>query len=143
MKTWKPDTCKCEIEEIYSGTEITGGGQVITKCLAHKDVADEDLYGVLYANPDGENKMKNQVFRILLGYEEIKDLDIAEEKFEKGKSQGLELKDGIEYDWHFEGEGASRVLKVEVKGTDLTQEKKDQISDLCIEKFGEGKVEII
>lgn len=144
MKTWKPDTCECLIEEIYNGTEIIGGGQVLKKCQAHESVADNDLYGVLYSNPDGENKRKNQMLRILLGHEDIKDLGLEEAKTNPdGSSAGLGLKQGIEYTWSFEGTGANRKLKVELKGAILSKQQKDAISALSETKFGSNKVEII
>ena len=144
MKTWKPDTCGCEIEEIYNGTEIVGGGEVLKKCVAHTSVPDDQLYGVLYSNPDGENKRKNQMLRILLGHEDIKDLGLEEEKTNPdGSSGGLGLKSGIDYSWSFEGTGKNRVLKVEVKGANLLKSQKDSIVALCDTKFGTGKVEVV
>lgn len=144
MKTWKPDTCNCLVEEIYNGTNIVGGGAVLKKCEDHAGVPDNELYGVLYLNPDGENKRKNQMFRILLGYEEIKDLGLEEmKKNEKGEDAGLGLKVGIDYIWSFEGTGANRVLKVEIKGANLSKIQKDAIKALSDTKFGEGKIEII
>lgn len=134
MKTWKPDTCKCEVEEIYSGIEIVGGGKVIFKCLAHVDIDDSDLYDILL---NKENRPKNMVYRILLGYEDIKDLELDEMK-----DGSKTLKQGIEYKWRYKGIGADRKLLVEVKGASLSQDKKDAISALCETKFGKGKVEI-
>ena len=143
MKTWKPDTCNCVIEEIYQGTEIVGGGQVVKKCDHHSAVADEDLYGVLYANPDGENKVKNQMYRVLLGMEDVKGLGL--EKITKNKEGNdiTELADGVEYKWSFDGVGYDRKLKVEVKGATLTKGKKDSIKAHADTKFGAGKVNII
>ena len=144
MKTWRPDTCECLVEEIYNGTQITGGGQILKKCQAHESVPDNDLYGVLYSNIDGENKRKNQMLRILLGHEEIKDLGLEELKINSdGSSAGLGLKQGIEYKWSFEGTGANRILKVEVKGANLLKQQKDAISALSETKFGTNKIEII
>ena len=106
MKTWKPDTCECLVEEIYNCAEIVGGGQVLKKCIVHQGVADDELYGILYSNPDGENKRKNQVLNILLGYEAIKDLGLEEAKTnDDGSDGGLGLKNGLEYDWSFTGTG--------------------------------------
>lgn len=144
MKTWKPDTCECLIEEIYNGKDIVGGGQVLEKCLAHQNVPDNELYGVLYSNPDGENKRKNQVFRILLGYESVKGLGLEEAKTDpEGNDVGLGLKKGIEYNWSFEGTGKNRVLKVDVKGASLSILQKAAIKTLCDTKFGVGKVEVL
>jgi len=143
MKTWQPDTCECVIEEIYNGTEIIGGGEVVSKCKVHQDVADKDLYGVLYSNPDGENKVKNHVYRILLGYEGVKDLGLEELKTTTdGESAGLGLKTGLKYEWSFSGEGATRIFAFEVKGAILTQDQKDAILAEASVKFGDGKVEV-
>jgi hypothetical protein len=144
MKTWKPDTCDCIVEEIYQGTEIIGGGQVLRKCEDHSTISDAELYGVLYANPDGENKRKNQMLRILLGLEDVKGLGLEDvRKNADGSDAGLGLKQGVEYRWSFEGTGKNRVLKVEVKGANLLKLQKDAIKDLCDKKFGVGKVEIL
>lgn len=134
MKTWKPDTCECVIEELYSGKEIIGGGKVISKCLAHLNVDDLELYDVLL---NKENRPKNIVYRILLGYEDIKDLGLNEIK------DGVKvLKHGIEYKWNFQGVGSDRKLIVEVKGANLSKSNKDSIIALCDTKFRKGKVEI-
>lgn len=144
MKTWRPDTCSCEVEEIYNGTEIVGGGQVLRKCVAHQSVADNELYGVLYSNPDGENRRKNQMLRILLGHESLKNLGLEEEKFnEDGSSAGLGLKRGIEYAWSFTGTGKNRILSVTIKGANLTPLQKTAIRTFCNTMFGVGKVEIL
>ena len=149
MKTWKPDTCECMVEEIYDGSNIVGGGQVLHKCEAHRDVPDDELYGVLYSTdltqpPTGENARKNMVLRILLGHEEIKGLGLEETKTNPdGSEAGLGLKAGVEYGWSFSGTGKDRVLRVEVKGATLTKAKKDSIRALCGRKFGVGKVEIV
>lgn len=143
MKTWKPDTCDCVVEEIYEGTAIVGGGQVIKKCEAHSTVADEDLYGVLYANPDGENKVKNQMYRVLLGMEDVKGLGLEKVTKDKEGNDITELADGVDYKWSFEGIGYDRKLKVEVKGATLKKADKDSIKAHADTKFGSGKVEII
>lgn len=143
MKTWKPDTCECVVEEIYNGNEIVGGGQVIKKCLAHTAVADQDLYGVLYANPDGENKRKNQVHRLLLGHDSIKNLGLEQTITNPDGTQTVEFKNGISFNWSFNGVGADRVLTVNVTGVTLTNTQKNAIRTFVNNKFGIGKVEII
>lgn len=141
MKIWKPDTCGCEIEEVYNGTDIVGGGQVLKKCVAHAGVADNELYGVLYSNPDGENKRKNHLYRTLLGMEEVNGLALDEvKKDEKGKDVGVGLKEGLEYEWSFSGTGKDRILTATVKGTTIQKTKKDSIKAHCDSKFGVGKV---
>lgn len=148
MKTWKPDTCDCKVEEIYNGTEIVGMGEIINKCSAHQSVPDEELYEVIYGNVVqgiyGENRIKNQVVRVLLGYESIKDLGLEEDKFNPdGSYAGKGLKEGMEYKWYFEGEGKNRVLKWEVIGADLTQKQIDDIQTVCAEKVEPAKLESV
>ncbi len=138
MKTWKPDTCGCEIEEIYDGNTITGGGQVLTKCPAHASVADEDLYGVLYANPDGENKRKNKIERLLLGYDGI-DFNLND----VGEEGEYKFKNGITLNWQFIGSGENRVLQIDVDGYTLSQAQKNQATAFCEQQFGVDKVVFI
>lgn len=142
MKTWKPDTCDCLIEEIYNGTEIIGGGQVLKKCIAHQSVPDNELYGVLYSNTDGENKRKNQVIRALLGYDGI-DLGLQETKINADGSSYIDFKGGINVNWSWVGSGANRVLNIVVNGQSLTTNQKNLIRNFCNTKFGNNKVEIL
>jgi hypothetical protein len=142
MKTWRPDTCECWVEEIYNGAEIIGMGQILKKCTVHQDVLDEELYGVLYTNPDSENKMKNKIHSILLGQDSIKDLGLHKKIIKDGQETS-ELNDGVEYAWSFSGVGKDRKLEVEIKGATLTKAQKKSIKDLGDEKFGVGKVKVL
>ncbi len=142
MKTWKPDTCECEVEEIYNGNQIVGGGQVLSKCSAHQSVADEDLYGVLYSNPDGENKRKNQLIRGLLGYEGFS-LNLHQNKAQADGQTIVDFKDGVSCSWSFTGTGKDRVLQVSVVGATLTTNQKNALKNFANTKFGVGKVELI
>lgn len=140
MKTWKPDTCECHIEEVYNGTEVVGGGQVLNKCQAHTDVPDDELYDVLL---NKENRVKNGLHRVLLGHDEIKTLGLHKMTRQKDGTDVAELKDGVEYKWQFEGTGKNRVLKAEIVGATLTKNQKDAIKSLCDEKHGVGRVDIL
>lgn len=166
MKIWKPDTCDCILEEIYDQTfdsnagdftwvpdpadsskqikvrgrfVVTGisGGQILFKCPTHQTVDDRDLYDVIL---NGENRVKNKFLRLLLGHEDIKDLGLEEDRLNPDGTQTRELKTGLEYLWAFEGEGKDRILKVEVRGANLTRPKKTEIETWCDTKFGLGKV---
>ncbi len=138
MRTWKPDTCECHIEEIYDGNEIIGGGQVLNKCSAHTNVADEDLYGVLYANPDGENKRKNKIDRLLKG------LDGTDFNLHEIDAEGnYVFKNGITLNWQFTGSDENRVLQIDVDGYTLSQAQKNQATAFCEQQFGVNKVEFI
>lgn len=140
MKTWKPDTCECCIEEVYNGTDIVGGGEVVKKCAVHTDVPDEELYDVLL---NKENRVKNGLHRVLLGHDEIKTLGLHKMTRQKDGTDVAELKDGVEYKWQFEGTGKNRVLKAEIVGATLTKNQKDAIKALVEEKHGQGRVTIL
>lgn len=120
---WTPDTCNCKIEEIEQSPDVWVGGNVIRKCADHADVPDNELYGVLYANPDGENKVKNQVEGYLLG-RSGEDFGFHEQKLDKeGNDAGIGWKKGLKYEWSFEGKGKNRKFRCNVKGGDLTPHK--------------------
>lgn len=142
MKIWRPDTCGCAIEELYENETIIGGGQVITKCAAHDVVPDEELYGVLYANPDGENKMKNLMHRALLGYDGL-DLGVSEQKMSRHGDVVRELKEGIEFDWSFEGKGKNRKLKVGIKGKNLSVVEKAALRAEGERLFGSKRIDVV
>ena len=137
MKTWKPDTCECHVEEVYSGTEITGMGAILKKCPAHSSVPDVDLWGVLYANPDGENRRKNSLYRDFLGIDSPSlNLGLSE----MNANGVLVLKAGLEYVWSYTGTGKNRILNVSITGATLTTAKKNALQTVCDTKFGPGKV---
>ncbi len=150
MKTWKPGTCDCHLEEIYNGTEIVGMGQVLEKCAAHASVPDAALYGVIISNPDSEGKRHMGVYRTLLGMEDVNGLGLEEMKKDgQGFNAGLGLKDRLEYVWSFEGTGKERVLVFDVVerdedrkviGSKLTQAHKNSLHASHEKRFGVGKV---
>ena len=143
MKTWSPDTCGCKVEEIYDGTRIVGGGQVLKKCPDHVDVPDDELYGVLYSNPDGENKRKNQLYAMLVGSDStVEDFGLTETKLDAGGEERVDFKPGVKFDWSFTGEGKDRVLNVDVKGATLTAQQKASLGSKCSARYGNGKVVI-
>ena len=137
MKTWSPDTCKCHVEEIYSGNTIIGGGVILFKCLAHLGVPDSDLYGVLYSNPDGENKRKNLVIKDLVENFVGK---LSETKTNPDGSTYLWFKDTVKADWAFRGVNASRILTITLTGINLTNAEKTAVSTLLAARFGAGNV---
>lgn len=141
-QNWSPDTCGCVVEEQWDKDASENGtsfSKVIKKCSAHSSVADNDLYGVLYSNPDGENKRKNRIRKFLV---EDEGLDLGELKTLEDKSTVRNFKDGIEMEWSFTGTGASRELVILVTGTTLDITKKDAIKNYCDTEFGVGKVTV-
>lgn len=142
MKTWKPDTCDCLVEEIYEGTNIVGGGQVLRKCSVHQAVPDVNLYGILYSNPDGENKRKNLLRRALLGFEGFS-LNLEETKTNPDGSTYLEFKNGITVTFTWTGEGDSRVLQLQITGVNLTTNQRNLVRNFCDTRFGVGRVVLL
>ena len=111
MKIWKPDTCECVVEEIYNGHEIVGGGKIIKKCLPHEEVPDEELYGILYSNPDGENKRKNLLRKHLTeNYEGT----LSERKTDPNGTEVIDFKPDVTFDYEWLGSGKKRVLKLKL-----------------------------
>lgn len=141
---WGPDTCGCKVVEIYEREPYrVVSTRVERKCQDHSDVPDDDLYGVLFANHDGENKRKNQVEAILLGQRELKNLNLHEQKFDKnGSPAGIGWKKGLKYKWSFSGVGKDRVLHVEVDGASIPENDKKALKDNFDNKFGTNKVVI-
>jgi hypothetical protein len=137
---WTPDTCNCKIEEVEESPDHWVGGNVIRKCADHTDVPDDELYGVLYSNDDGENKMKNQLEGYLLGMGGV-DFGFHEAKKHKdGSSAGTGWKDGFRYKWHFSGTGKNRTLHASVEGGILDNAQKKKIRDACSKRFKSDRV---
>lgn len=142
-QVWHPDTCGCVIDELCEGSTIVGPGRVLKKCPPHAAIADEDLYGVLYANPDGENRRKNRLLRMLLGHDNPElNLGLSELRPAAGGRQALALREGVEFSWSFSGEGRDRVLHVSVPGAGLSAAKKSALQGACDIRFGAGKVQV-
>lgn len=143
MKTWRPDTCPspgCVVEEIYSGTTITGMGAVVRKCPAHALVPDAALYGVLYSNPDGENKRKNRIWgQLLSGFVG----PLSEVKTKPDGTTYLDFKSSVSVEWAYTGTGSTRILTVTVTGVNLTNAQKNAIQNYCDANFGVGKVVLV
>ena len=135
MRTWKPDTCDCCVEEVYSGTAITGMGVVVSKCANHAAVPDNQLYGVLHTNSDSEQKRKNKLEAFILSQ------GIA--AFMQQNAEGnWEWKPGIGLTWSWTGSGANRVITIGLYGATLTAGQKTTAQNWCNTQFGAGKVVI-
>jgi len=105
---WRPDTCGCSIIETWDPADpsFVRTGQPESKCQDHATVSDEELYGVLHANPDGENRRKNDVRSSLLEIDDITEFD---------DDGNLRFIHAAEMKWRFEGEGKNRTLHVSVQ----------------------------
>lgn len=137
MRTWKPDTCDCKVEELYNGTQIIGMGQVLNKCPAHQSIPDNELYAVIYTNPDSEQKRKNLFHGHLLDNPKLAKLVT--------KPDGQEVREfnsGISYEWSFSGTGKDRILNVNIKNNNLSANEKKALKDFADANFGNGKIEI-
>lgn len=133
MRTWSPDTCECEIEEVYNGQTIVGGGVVVRKCSAHASVEDADLYDVLL---NKENRVKNRVqtqlmtaFSSILG-----DVDAA--------TGSVSWKRGIVFNWAWSGVAPNRVITISLVGATLNSQQRNAAQAWCDANIGAGKVVI-
>ena len=118
----------------------TNPQQPTVVCPAHAGLGETPA---LMTALQDECKKAMTVLRVLLGMESIKDLGLEQNKVNKDGSTALELKDGVEYKYSFEGKDANRTLKAEVKGATLTTKQKEDIKALCDTKFGTDKVEVL
>lgn len=138
---WTPDTCGCHVEEEYDAdnpnSPMTCVG-VRKKCPAHAAVLDADLYGVLYANPDGDNKRKNRIHGMLFGYEGP-DLSLWQDVL-TADGTVRQFKSGIGFSWAFSGTGANRVITVTITGKNLTANQRNLVQNYLDTTFGVGKV---
>lgn len=131
--TWRPDTCECVIEETHDPENAAYGvkfSAVIEKCAIHIAVSDANLYGVVYANSDGENKRKNLVDQFLRETSAL-DLTVAD------ADGSLIYKRGVVFNWSFD---ADRNLVISVAGVTLTANQQTSIRTFADANFGAGKV---
>lgn len=133
---WRPDTCGCVIEELHDPSNPAFGVQfsaVINKCPAHATVADADVWGVVYANPDGENKRKNLLHKALL---ETSSLNLSV----LAADGTFQWKPGTTFNWSY---NANRVLEVSISGTNLTTAQRNTVNNFCTTQFGANKVVLL
>ena len=121
---WKPDTCGCNIKDAWecdddgNNDKLLGyGGQVNEKCEDHKDVPDDELYGVIKV----ECYEKNLINTVMLGLTG-KDFGFHEEVIEKDKKI-MKLKEGVSFGWHFTGKNKNRKLDFSIEGATPSQTK--------------------
>ena len=142
FKTWKPDTCNCVIEQTHDPQNPAHGVQfskVIEKCIAHQNVPDDQLNGVIYANSDSDQKRKNLLMKELLGNTALK---LSETVTIDGNTI-QRFKTGIDYNWSFQGLDKDRVLNISLTGITLSPTIKAIIQSYCDTTFGVGKINIV
>lgn len=135
LQIWKPDTCGCIIEERHGEGNGVEFNRVIEKCTVHQTVPDNQLFGVLYANPDGENKRKNRLEKALI---ETTGLNLGE----LNSNGAYVWRTGLGFTWSWTGTGANRVLKVSIVGRTLTTQQRNTIQQWCDTNFGAGRIVI-
>lgn len=137
-QNWYPDTCPsppCCIEQTHNPDDPDYGVQfsrVIRKCSAHVDILNDDLWGVLYANPDGENKRKNLIEKHLLENEALA-LSETVDGVTKWKA-------GLSLSWSF---NTDRVLEISIVGANMTASQKDLVQEFALDIFGSSKVTVL
>jgi hypothetical protein len=134
---WKPDTCDCEVrfqwdtEDPNLQTEPTltyVGGQ---RCPLHSSI--QDHLGRIRDENGRKNQVENQILQTFAS--------VLGEEVDDGSGQlYLKWKGGITLNWHFEGEGDSRVLHVSVSGYSLNTQQKATAQSWADNHFGTGKV---
>ena len=120
---WRPDTCGCILEYEWDDTEPietrTHSFKALSKkCEAHKTIVEGS---VVYSTVKDENQRKNRV----LGEALKIDSDLVD----------METLEG--FNWLFDKD---RVLHVNF--TNMTTGQKNQLRNVCNNRFGVGKVTV-
>lgn len=133
MKSWKPDTCECHIEEVYSGNTIVGGGQVLYKCPNHTSIPDNELYDVLL---NKENRPKNRIqSQLMTSFPTLfTETDVV--------SGTVMWKRGISFNWAWSGTANNRVITITTPGVTLSRQQREAAQSWCDTNIGVGKVVI-
>jgi hypothetical protein len=138
---WKPDTCGCIIEQTHDPQDSTYGvkfSKVISRCSDHAIVPDDQLYGVIYANPGSDQKRKNLLEKYLLA----NGFNLSDATLNPDGSITYSWKPGIGYSWFFTGIGQDRILNLIITGVVLNGAVKNTIRTFCDTAFGPGKVSL-
>lgn len=136
-QTWHPDTCGCIVEQEYDPALPASQwtlSQIFRKCPAHQSVPDDQLYGVLYQNPDGENKRKNLMEKFLL--EELVGT-LSESYLDDNGKEQLRWRQGVRYEWSFDRD---RTLRVRMRGGVVTGQRRGAVLTRADGVFGAGRV---
>lgn len=132
---WKCGTCGCHIRQ---RNENPGDYPIFIKvekkCPAHKDVPDDELFGVLLSNPDSECARASAIFRALLAVPEL--------VFEDPKTGAVELKNQPVWREHFVGSGSDRKLEVTLDGVKPDELKMMEINGSLDQELGVGKATV-
>lgn len=143
---WSPDTCGCKLHRVCKmvGEEYVCQTFETMLCEAHEGLTYEDVHDAVKVENTSKNLIEGELLKDESLSDEIPDEEsgVTSESLGAGKSRPRKWKKGIKYEWSFSGKGKNRVLNVEVKGANLTKQKKDAVKSFSDTKFEEGKVNI-
>jgi len=111
---------------------------VLDKCNIHQAVANGDLFDIVYADSDSEQKRKNGTLGQMEGNASV---GMSESYVDGEGVTRRRLLAGISYTYSFSGTGYDRVLSVTIDGT--TTENKQALQTVCDTNYGGGTVEIL
>lgn len=120
---WWPDTCGCVLDEAVAADRSKTLDRVVSKCPAHADVPDAELYDLIYASADSEHKRKNQLEGFLAHHPDFGE-DVANPR---DGTLARRLRSDLALDWTFTGTGKERVLSAAVRGARLTPQQRQAI----------------
>ena len=129
---WSPDTCGCIIE--YSWDDSVQDHthelhRVIKKCEHHASLSDSEVWDTV----NSENKGKNVAHGEMLAVERISDAV---------PGGARKFKEGVNFDWKFEGTGKNRVLKPSIVGADLSKVEEEVVHSKLKVSLGANKLKV-
>ena len=130
---WSPDTCDCVIDfewdrDLPVASRVHTGKNIFKDCPDHSGLkTPTNFYNVILDENQRKNKVRQDVLENVSALAETKD-------------EALDFKDGITFDYSWQGRDDARILHVVVTGFTLTGGQKNTITAIADSKFGVDKV---
>jgi hypothetical protein len=143
IQFWEPDTCPCAVAERKHWDRVDPSKHLYKtydharrRCTAHESVSYADLYNVIFADPSGENRRKNEIEKILTYCDRYG----CWTRQPSGQYSRV-LKPGIAFLYGWTGEGRDRLLHVGISGASLAPVYRE-LGEMIAATAHAGKVEV-
>ncbi len=135
---WKPDTCTCEVEQVFDDAIVTGPREstffrIIKTGPEHSGLEGQALFDIIKRDNDTKNFT---LAEIELQYPDMKEQYIVPDTGEPK----LRTKWGIRHEWVFDGKDADRVLQYRLIGRPQSTADKTITQAALDTKVGVGRV---
>ncbi len=136
--TWSPDTCNCTLRYKWDDTDPQADVQidVVNKsCQYHSNLLPN--IPVTFSCIMDENRKKNNTLQYAL---ETAPSKLADQFTDENGTISLQIKNGIAFNYRFDGTAPNRVLYISFLGASLTNNEKNSLQSKLNQKFGNGIV---